>query len=109
MTAWEDIAPCPLAERLPPMSVADRRQRNQIQDKLRDQQHASRWRNKHSSTATVQINLHQFRSSSEAHTQALIPSISQIRVAAARSGLETQPNSADTICLTKAAETIYEA
>jgi hypothetical protein len=84
--AWEDIVPRPLAERLPPMSVADRCQHNQIQDKLRDQQRASRWRNKHSSTATIQINLHQFRSGSEAHTQALIPTISQIRAGAVRPG-----------------------
>ncbi len=109
MTAWEDIVSCPLAERLPPMSVANRHRHNQIQDKLRDQQRASHWRNEHSSTATVQINLHQFRSGSEAHTQAWIPTISQIRAAAARSGLETQPNLADTIRFTKAMETIYEA
>ncbi len=109
MTAWEDIVPHPLAEWLPSMSIANRCQRNQIQDKLRDQQRASHWRNKHSSTATVQINLHQFHSGSEAHTQALIPMISQIRAGAAQSGLETHPNLADTICFTKAAETIYEA
>ncbi len=109
MTAWEDIVPCPLAEWLPPMSIANRCQCNQIQDKLRDQQRASHWQNKHSSTAAVQINLHQFRSGLEAHTQAMIPAISQICAAAARSGLETQPNLADTICFTKAVETIYEA
>ena len=106
---WEDIVPRPVADRLPPISAVDRRCRTRLQDKIRDQQHASRWRNKHSPTATVQTNLEHFCRGSEVYWCTLIPTIPQIRAAALSSGLDTQPSKADSIQFLAAAETIYEA
>jgi hypothetical protein len=106
---WEQIIPRPIATRLPPLSTTDRRRRTRMQDKLRDQQHASRWRNKRSTQASVQTNLEHFRQGSAAHRVNLVPTILQIRATAVSLGLDTHPNKADLVWFTAAAETIYEA
>ena len=80
-----------------------------MQDKLRDQQHASRWRNKRSTQASIQFNLKHFWRGSAAHRATLVPTISQIRAAAVSLGLDSHPNKADSIRFTTAAEMIYEA
>ena len=90
-------------------TTTDRRRQTRLQDKLRDQQRASRWHNKHSTTATVQTNLEHFWRGSEAHRSTLVPTIPQIRAAALSSGLDTHPNKADSVRFTAVAETIYEA
>jgi hypothetical protein len=106
---WEQITPRPIAARLPPLSTTDQRRQTRMQDKLRDQQRASRWRNKRSTQASVQTNLEHFWRGSAAHMATLVLTISQIRAAAASSGLDTHPNKADLVWFTAAAETIYEA
>ena len=80
-----------------------------MQDKLRDQQRVSRWRNKHSTPATVQTNIKHFWWGLEAHRATLVPAIPQIRAVALSLGLATHPNKADSVRFTAAAETIYEA
>ena len=105
---WEQIIPRPVAAQLPPLSTTDRRRRTRLQDKLRDQQRANRWRNKHSTTATIQTNLKLFRWGSEAHRSTLVLTILQIRAAALSSGLDTHPNKAGSVWFAAAAETIYE-
>ena len=106
---WEQIIPCLVADRLPPLSTTDRRRQTRLQDKLRDQQRASRWSNKHSTTATVQTNLKHFRRGSEAHRSTLVPTIPQIRATALSLGLDAHPNKTDLVRFTAASETIYEA
>jgi hypothetical protein len=101
---WEQIIPRPIAAQLSPLSTTDRRHQTRMQDKLRDQQCASRWCNKRSTQASVQI-----RWGSAAHRATLVPTILQIRAAAVSSGLDTHPNKADSVWFTAAAETIYEA
>ncbi len=80
-----------------------------MQDKLRDQQRASRWRNKRSTQASVQTNLEHFWQGSAAHRATLVPTISQIRAAAVSSGSDTHPNKADSVWFMAVAEMIYEA
>ena len=106
---WEQIIPRPVAAWLPPLYTTDRRHQTRLQDKLRDQQRASRWCNKHSTRATVQTNLKHFWRGLEAHRSTLVPTILQIHAAALSSGLDAHPNKADSVLFTAAAETIYEA
>jgi hypothetical protein len=106
---WEQIIPRPIAARLPPLSTTGRHRQTRMQDKLRDQQRASRWRNKCLTQASVQTNLEHFWRGSAAHRATLVPTISQIRATAVSSGLDTHPNKADSVRFTAAAETIYEA
>ena len=96
-TVWEDIVPRPVADRLLPISAADRQHRTRLVDKLRDQQRASRWQNKHSPTATVQTNLEHFCQGSEVYRCTLVSPIPQISTAALSLGLDTQPSKADSI------------
>jgi hypothetical protein len=106
---WEQIIPCPIAARLPPLSAKDRRRQTRMQDKLRDQQRASRWRNKRSTQASIQTNLEHFWQGLAVHRATLVPTILQIRATAVSLGLDTHPNKADSVRFTAAAETIYEA
>jgi hypothetical protein len=81
-----------------------------MHNKLRDQQRcASRWCNKRSTQAIVQVNLEHLRRGSAAHRTTLVPTILQICAAALSSGLDTHPNKADLVQFLAAAERIYEA
>ena len=104
---WEQIIPRPIAAQLSPLSTMDRRHQTRMQDKLRDQQCASRWCNKRSTQASVQTNLEHFWWGLAAHRATLVPTISQIRTAVVSSGLDMHLNKADLVPFTAAAETIY--
>ncbi len=88
---------------------AERRTRTRQQDKLRDQQRASRWRNKYPTQPRVQQNLAHFKKGAAECQRAQIPTNDRICAAMTHEGTATMTRLADTICHTKMAETVYAA
>jgi hypothetical protein len=56
---WEEIVPRPQSDRIH-LEPANQRQQTRLEDKLRDQQCASQWHNRHLVSEKVQTNLDQF-------------------------------------------------
>ncbi len=105
---WEDINTTHQGDTVP-IAAVHRRRRTRMQDKLRDQRHASHWQNKHPTQATVQMNLTHFWKGAAEGQQAQLPTPTQILAAVSQVGAGTLTQMADTSCLIKMTETVYEA
>ena len=106
--AWEEIhtAQRRTTGRIP---IAERWARTRQQDKLRDQQRASRWRNKYPTQPQVQQNIAHFKKGAAECQCAQIPTYDCICAAMSHEGTATMTHLADTACHAQMAETIYAA
>ncbi len=89
--------------------MAERRRRTKQQDKLWDQQRATRWSNKHPTQIKVQQNFAYFKRGTTKFRLTQVPTVARIRAAMSQEGAATRTTTADAERHTSLAETIYEA
>jgi hypothetical protein len=107
---WEDIVTRPPGERVNIQGEGrDWGRCTKQQEKLRDQQRASRRCNKHPTQYKTQQNLAHFRTGAETFPQTQVPTVARICAAMSQEGAGSMTTMADTARHTKMADTIYEA